>query len=88
MTTLQVTIPESLKAHVDAVIAAGTFESADSYIQQLLSDDQNRQETRRQVDQMLIEGLESGPAEDLTPERWKEIRRKVRSSRLNCFNHA
>ena len=77
MATIQVTIPESLEPYLGQQLATGRFTDVSDYVSQLIRGDQ---EFRNRVDQLLLEGLASGPAVDVD-EAWWESRRAAIESR-------
>jgi antitoxin ParD1/3/4 len=52
--------------------------SVDDYLDALLGQFQARESNRKRLEALLIEGLESGPAEPWTEEDWESIRREGR----------
>jgi antitoxin ParD1/3/4 len=76
MESLTITLPESLKAFVDDRVAAGESESPDAFIQGLIREAQKRR-ARERVDDLIQEGLDSGPATPMTADDWSELRRRV-----------
>jgi antitoxin ParD1/3/4 len=74
-TSLTISLPEPLKAFVDRQVASGTFPDADAYIQALLREAQKRL-ARERVEALLQEGLDSGPATEMTAQDWDDIRRE------------
>ncbi len=75
MATLTISLPDDRAEFVrEQTEARGA--SVDVYVDSLVREAQDR-ETRKRLEALLIEGLESGPAEPVTPETWKEIEREV-----------
>ena len=58
MATLNVSLPDEMRAFVDGEVARGDYGTASAYVQQLIRRDRRRAEVR----QMMIDGLESGSA--------------------------
>ena len=52
------------------------YGTASEYIRQLLREEQKR-ELQTQIDQKLLEALDSGDPKEMTREDWKRIRRRV-----------
>lgn len=73
MTAINVRLPEDLKAFLDQQIADGRFASHDAYLEALLRDAQQRT-IDRDLEGLLIEGLDSGDPTPMTSDDWREIR--------------
>jgi antitoxin ParD1/3/4 len=76
MTTLNISLPEPMRAYVDAQVAQGGFSTASEYIRQLVREDQKRAAKER-LESLLMEGVESGPASEMTAADWDELRQRV-----------
>ena len=75
-TTLNVSLTAPLRAFVDQQVAAGGYRTASEYIRELV-----RQARKHAADQrleaLLLEGLESGEAEQVTDESWAQMRAEL-----------
>ena len=58
MATLNVSLPDSMRAFVDSEVASGDYGTASAYVQQLIRRDIRRAEVR----QMMLDGINSGSA--------------------------
>ncbi|MCC7142210.1 MAG: type II toxin-antitoxin system ParD family antitoxin [Candidatus Eisenbacteria bacterium] len=76
MTNLNVSLPEPMRSWIEAQVAGGRYGNASEYVRELIRRDQERQAEER-LDQLLLEGLSSGPATPMTPEDWADIRKQV-----------
>jgi antitoxin ParD1/3/4 len=76
MTTLNISLPEPMRAFIEQKVAQGAYGSASEYIRQLIRDDQQRAAKER-LELLLMEGLESGPPIEMTAEHWDELKRRV-----------
>jgi antitoxin ParD1/3/4 len=76
MTTLTISLPENLKAFVDAEVKSRHLESASDYFAHLVVLEHLKQH-REEIDGLLLEGLNSGPATPMTGRDWEDIRREV-----------
>ncbi len=74
MATIPLELPNDLQNFVDARIQAGQFSSANEYIVALLD---AARRSRSSIEKALLDGLESGPAEEWTSQEWAEIRQRV-----------
>jgi antitoxin ParD1/3/4 len=75
--TLRITLPEPLREWVERQISRKGYSTASDYVLDLLRHEQ-LQEARDRVDLKLIEGIESGPAAEMTPQDWQDIRQEGR----------
>ena len=76
MENIIITLPDSQRVYVEEQIQLGGYNNASEYFSNLVQQELERQAKER-LETMLIEGIESGPAELMTAEDWEEIRRKV-----------
>lgn len=60
-TTLNISLPRPLKSFVEDQISAGGYTSASEYIRELIRAARRSQALTHQLEEMLLEGLESGP---------------------------
>ena len=75
MTTMNISLPDEMKAFVEAQMAAEGYASASEYLRNLIHDAQKRL-ARQALDAKLVEGLES-PASELTDADWAALRQQV-----------
>ena len=68
--TLTVSLPASVRRHVDDRVAAGDFATADDYVRALIDDDMRRR-AEDELEARLVEGINSGSA---VPADWIRIR--------------
>jgi antitoxin ParD1/3/4 len=76
MTTMNISLPEALKAFVDEQVAAHAYGSASEYVRELIRKERDREQLRA----LLLEGLESGPAEPVEDSFFDELRRSIRNA--------
>ena len=76
MTTINLSLSDDMVAFLADQSSRDGFESADEYLRALIHEQQKRQ-ARRELEAKLREGLESGPAEAVTPEFWARIRQEA-----------
>jgi antitoxin ParD1/3/4 len=77
METVTIPLPDSIREFVQAETLSAGYRSPDEYILDLIRDAQRRK-AREKVDQLLIEGLESGPPVEWTPELFEKLKAEVR----------
>jgi len=75
MATMNVSLPDQMKDFIEAQARKEGFGTVSEYIRSLIRDVQKR-EAKSALDAKLREGLESGPAADLTSEEWDAIERE------------
>jgi len=74
MSTIPVELPDELHEFVDLRVQRGRFSSANDYIVALIDAARSK---RAEIEAALIEGLDSGPAEEWTSQEWADIRQRV-----------
>lgn len=77
MTNLNVSLPEPMRSWVEAQVTGGRYGNASEYVRELIRRDQERQAEER-LDQLLLEGLQSGPATEMTRQDWDDLKQRVR----------
>jgi antitoxin ParD1/3/4 len=76
MQTMNISLPDQLKDFVDEQVGSGRYSSVSEYVRELIRDDERRK-AHEKLEAMLMEGLESGNATDMTPADWADIRREA-----------
>jgi antitoxin ParD1/3/4 len=76
METINVSLPDSLKAFVETQVAEGGYSSASEYIRDLIRADQKRK-AEEKLEALLLEGLNSGEPIEVTEAFWNEKRRQL-----------
>ena len=76
MTTMNISLPETLKQFVEEQVKSGGFGTASEYVRALIREAQLRA-ARQELDAKLLDGLDSGPASPMTREDWDELKRRV-----------
>jgi antitoxin ParD1/3/4 len=77
MTTLTVTLTESLTLYLQEQIASGYYTNANDYIQSLIQQDRSR---KLYLEPLILEGIASGAPTPMTNDDWNEIRQSVRNN--------
>jgi antitoxin ParD1/3/4 len=77
MNTMNIAIPEQLKAFVQRQVARRGYSSVSEYVRDLIRGDQERQAIAA-LETEILKGLDSGPATPMTTEDWQDIRTEVR----------
>ena len=76
MPTMNISLPESLKAFIEEQAAREGFGTVSDYLRALLGDLQKRQIQKAELDAKLLEGVRS-PIVRMTKNRWEEMERKI-----------
>lgn len=76
MSTMNISLPDSLKSFVDEQVDARGFGTSSEYIRELIRKDQERLQFRA----LLLQGASSPPAEPSTPAYFKRLRERVRKA--------
>ena len=71
---MTISLPESLQQFVAEQVSAGKYTSAEEYIEALVE----AERARARLEALIVEGLECGPATEMTAQDWEDIRRRVR----------
>jgi len=71
-------MPESTEQFIQEQVSAGKFASASEYVVDLVEQDRRRG-AKKELESLLLEGLESGPGIDVTPEYWEAKREALRA---------
>ena len=65
-------LPESMRAYIDARVSAGSYGNTSEYIRDLVRRDQDEQ-AKKQLRNLIEEGLSSGPGRRRTKADEKEL---------------
>lgn len=77
MATLNISLPDEMRAFVDEQASGGSFSTPSEYVRHLIREDRKRI-AREKLEALLLEGLDSGPMEAMTEADWEEMRRNAR----------
>ena len=77
MTTVTISLPESLKAFIDHQLATKGYGNVSEYFRSLLREAQKEEEDAR-LEALLLEGLASGESVPMTREFWMELKAEAR----------
>lgn len=72
MATMNVSLPDAMKAFVEDQAAKRGFETVSEYVRSILREVQERHAERERINALLLEGLK-GPFEPMTDEDWEFI---------------
>lgn len=77
MTTVTISLPESLRAFIDHQLATKGYGNVSEYFRSLLREAQKEEEDGR-LEVLLLEGLANGDDVPVTPEFWKDLKAEAR----------
>jgi antitoxin ParD1/3/4 len=73
ITTMNLTLPDALKAFVESQVARKGYGSPNDYLEALIREDQKRAEDD-EIEGKLLEALHGAPATPVTAETWEAIK--------------
>ena len=73
MTTVTISLPESLKEFIDVEVRTKGYGNVSEYVRGLLRAQQAKEADAR-LETLLLDGLTSGEDVKLTPEFWQELK--------------
>ena len=76
MTTMNISLPESLKTFVDEQVSQRGFGTSSEYVRELIRKDQDRMQLRG----LLLAGAETEPAQPATQAYFDGLRDRVRQA--------
>jgi len=75
MTTMNISLPDEMKAFIEAQVAKEGYASVSEYLRAVIRDVQKRQ-AKQELEAKLLEGLQS-PASEMTEADWSALRQRV-----------
>ena len=76
MSTMNVSLPDELKAYVDDQVGEGGYGSTSEYVRDLIRRDKNRQQLRR----ALLDGAASAPGPIADSSYFETLRGRIRTA--------
>lgn len=73
LASLNISLPQSLKDYVEHQVTEGGYSTPSEYLRELLRQDQTRR-AELKLETLLLQGLNSGQAIEVTPEYWEKKR--------------
>lgn len=80
MSTLNISLPEPMKAFIESQVKSGQYSSASDYIRDLIRYDQRRL-AEAEVEAKLLEALDNGNYQEVTPEFFNRLRARLNKAR-------
>ena len=75
MTTMNISLPDSLKDYVDEQVDVGGYGTSSEYVRELIRKDQDRKRLRA----MILQGATSGLAAPVDADYFESLRARVRT---------
>jgi antitoxin ParD1/3/4 len=72
-----IALPEQVREFVSQQAAAGGYGSPDEYVHQLV-EAARKQKAEEELERLLLQGINSGDPEPVTPHEFEDIRREIR----------
>ncbi|ACK71606.1 putative addiction module antidote protein, CopG/Arc/MetJ family [Gloeothece citriformis PCC 7424] len=82
MKNINISLPESIQNYVEEQVAKGKYSSISEYFCDLIRQEQ-KQKAQERLEDLLVEGLESGEATEMTQKDWQEIRQGIQQNLEN-----
>ncbi|MDZ7991539.1 MAG: type II toxin-antitoxin system ParD family antitoxin [Nostoc sp. EfeVER01] len=86
MKSINISLPDTMRTYIEEQVAQGGYSSVSEYFRELVRQDQ-KQRAKERLETMLLEGLNSGNATELTIQDWEDIRQTIRE-RMNKHQDA
>ena len=77
MTTLNISLPDPMKAFIEAQVQSGAYASASDYVRALVREAQKRQ-AQEDLETQLLTALDSNDFAEMTPAMFERIRERIR----------
>jgi antitoxin ParD1/3/4 len=77
MSTMNISLPDSLKDYVDEQVSEGGYGTSSEYVRELIRKDQDRKRLRA----MILQGATSGLAGPVDSDYFESLRARARTSR-------
>ncbi len=75
MTSMNISLPESLKLFVEEQVSRSGYSTASEYLRELIREAQRREE-RKDLEAKLLAGLQS-PSSAMTADDWTKLREQI-----------
>ncbi|MCA9427372.1 MAG: hypothetical protein KC994_19990 [Candidatus Omnitrophica bacterium] len=76
MKEISIPLPDEIADRISTIASAEDLENPAEYVRGLILSDL-RQRDEAHLDELIVEGLESGPAQSLTEKDWIDLRTRV-----------
>jgi antitoxin ParD1/3/4 len=76
--TMNISLPDSLKEYVNERVEEEHYSNASDYMRSLIREDQKRRDQKK-LEQMLLEGVRSGPGMEIGSKKWEKFWEGIRA---------
>ena len=76
MATMNVSLPDALKEFVEAQVSEHGYGTNSEFVRELI----RREQARRDLRELVVEGMTSGPGSELTGAHFDQLRQRVRTA--------
>ncbi len=76
-TSMNVSLPRPLRTFVEERVSNSAYTSASEYVRELIREDRDQRAAHDKLEELLLEGLASGPATEWTEGDWAPLRERV-----------
>ena len=76
--TMNISLPDPLKEYVKERMEEEHYGNASDYIRSLIREDQKRRDEKK-LEQMLLEGVRSGPGMEIGSKEWEKFWEGIRA---------
>lgn len=73
---MNISLPDPLKDFIERQVASGRYSSVSEYVRELVREDE-KCKAQEKLEALLLEGLRSGEATEMTRKDWEDIRRQA-----------
>lgn len=80
MATMNISLPDTMRTFVEQELSSGGYITASEYFRELVRERQ-RHRAQEQLESLLLEGIESGPGIEATPEYWANLKAEFLAKR-------
>jgi len=77
MATMNISLPDAMKAYAEAQASGGRFANVSDYMRDLIRRDQERTKAREEIQALAQQGIASGPARPFDMAAFLAARRKA-----------
>ena len=78
MTSLNVSLPESMREWIDEQVKTGGYGTASEFVREVIREAQKNR-ARQELEAKLLEEINSGPATEMTKADWDGLKERARS---------
>lgn len=78
MTSLNVSLPESMREWIDEQVKTGGYGTASEFVREVIREAQ-KNKARQELEAKLLEGINSGPAIEVNKAYWDGLKERARA---------